>query len=216
MAVLQYAIDVIEQERALWLAGQALANGVEWLEAGHVLIKAAGVNVVTRLKALNPDGIVVADMKTMDMGAEEVNLAAKAGADVVMVCGAASDGTIEAAVKAARKSEVRITASLMGIRDQYCRAHQLDQLGVDYILAHKGIDDSFDWFDPYYTQVLQRMTANIKTPLAIGGGINESNYLLLKDLGFVIIVSGRGITEADDPGQAAARLLKLAANTTGV
>ena len=54
MAVLQYAIDVIEQDRALWLARQALANGVQWLEAGHVLIKAAGVGVVSKLKALKP------------------------------------------------------------------------------------------------------------------------------------------------------------------
>ena len=215
MAVLQYAIDVIEQDRALWLARQALANGVQWLEAGHVLIKAAGVGVVSKLKALNPEGVVVADMKTMDMGAEEVKLAAKAGADVVMVCGAASDGTIEAAVNAAKMSSVRVTASLMGIRDQYCRAKQLDQLGVDYILAHRGIDDTFDWFDPDHTDLLNRMVADIKTPLAIGGGITESNYPALTHMGFAIIISGRGITEADDPGQAARKLLKLAANSTG-
>ena len=115
MAALQYAIDVIEQDHALWLARQALANGVQWLEAGHVLIKAAGVGVVSKLKSLSPEGVIVADMKTMDMGAEEVKLAAAAGADVVMVCGAASDGTIQAAVDAAGKSGVRITASLMGI-----------------------------------------------------------------------------------------------------
>ena len=215
MAVLQYAIDVIEQERALWLARQALTNGVQWLEAGHVLIKAAGVGVISKLKSLHPEGIIVADMKTMDMGAEEVKLAAAAGADVVMVCGAASDGTIQAAVDAAGKFGVRITASLMGVRDQYCRAEQLDQLGVDYILAHRGIDDKFDWFDSDHTELLNRMVAEIKTPLAIGGGINESNYPSLKHMGFAIIISGRGITEAKDPGQAARRLLKLAANSTG-
>ena len=216
MAVLQYAIDVIEQDRALWLAREAMANGVRWVEAGHVLIKAASIGIVSKFKALAADCVIVADMKTMDMGAEEVKLAAKAGADVVMVCGAASDGTVEAAVAAARKYGVRITVSLMGIRDQYCRAKQLDQLGVDYILAHRGIDDKFEWFDADHTAVLRRMVADIKTPLAIGGGINESNYPLVKDMGFAIIISGRGITEAKDPGRAARRLVNLAANSTGV
>jgi len=154
-------------------------------------------------------------MKTMDMGAEEVKLAAKTGADVVMVCGVASDGTVEAAVAAARKSGVRLTASLMGIRDQYCRAKQVDQLGVDYILPHRGTDDKFEWFDADHTALLRRMMADIKTPLVICGGINESNYSLVKDMGFAIKISGRGITSAKDPGRATRWLVNLAANSTG-
>jgi 3-hexulose-6-phosphate synthase/6-phospho-3-hexuloisomerase len=215
MAVLQYAIDVIDQDRALWLAREALANGVRWIEAGHVLIKAAGIGIVSRLKALDPNCVVIADMKTMDMAAEEVGLAAKAGADVVMVCGAASDGVIEAAVATAQKSGVRVIASLMGIRDQYCRAKEIDPSGVDYILAHRGIDDKFNWFDPDHVALLKRITSDIRTPLAIGGGINESNYPMLKDMGFAIIISGRGITEAPDPGKAARRLVELASNSVG-
>lgn len=216
MAVLQYAIDVTDEKRALWLAGQAVANGVKWLEAGHVLIKAVGIEIVANFKRLNPDGVVVADMKTMDMGAEEVALAAGAGADLVMVCGAASDGVVLAAVDTAKKSGIRVTASLMGIRDQYQRAAQLDVLGVDYILAHRGIDDKFNWFDPDRFQVLERMVAGINTPLAIGGGINESNYPLLMELGFAIIISGRGITDAADPGLAAQHLVELASNSSMV
>ena len=104
----------------------------------------------------------------------------------------------------------------MGIRGQYCRAKQQDLLGVDYILAHKGIDNKFDWFDPDHTLLLKRMVVDIKTPLAIGGSINESNYPLLKDLGFAIIISGRGITESEEPDQAACRLVKLAANAKGI
>ena len=43
------------------------------------------------LKAAFPDQTIVADMKTMDAGRIEVEYAAKAGAGVVGVLGAASD-----------------------------------------------------------------------------------------------------------------------------
>jgi len=216
MAVLQYAIDVTNEKEALSLAHQAAANGVQWLEAGHVLIKAVGVQIVTKLKERHPQCVVIADMKTMDMGAEEAEVAARAGADLVMVCGAASDGVVEAAVSTARKHGVRITCSLMGVRDQFSRATQLDRMGVDFILAHRGIDDTFDWFSPDRMEVLKQLAANIKTPLAIGGGINEANFPLVKELGFSVIISGRGITEADDPGQAAKHLPESASELTKV
>ena len=213
MAILQYAIDVTNEERALWLAREAFANGVTWVEAGHVLIKSAGIEVVSKLRALNPDAVIIADMKTMDMGGEEVELAASAGANLVMVCAAASDGTVKAALAAAKQYGVRVTASLMGVRDKYQRAREIDSLGVDYILAHKGIDEDFDWFDAEHCQMLKRMVADLKTPLAIGGGINENNYSLVNSLGFALVISGRGITEAPDPGQAARRLAQLVSNS---
>ena len=213
MAVLQYAVDVTDQQLALNLAQQAIANGVKWIEAGHVLIKAVGIEVVSKIKALNPDGITIADMKTMDMGSEEVELAAGAGADLVMVCAAASDGTVQASIAAAKRCGILITASLMGVRDKYQRAQEIDSFGLDYILAHKGIDEHFDWFDPEYSQLLNRMVKNLKTPLAIGGGINEDNYHFLTNMGFAIVISGRGISDAPDPGVAAKRLVRLMSNS---
>ena len=120
MAHLQYAVDATDEAQALRLARVARDNGVQWIEAGHVLVKAAGISIVTRFKEIFPDGVVVADMKTMDMGAEEVRVAANAGADVVMICGgAASDGVVHAAVDEAKSRGVRLTASMMGVRDQY-------------------------------------------------------------------------------------------------
>ena len=41
-----------------------------------------------------PDRTILADMKTVDTGAMEVEMAAKAGADVVIVLGSADDSII--------------------------------------------------------------------------------------------------------------------------
>ena len=61
---------------------------------GTPLIKSEGLQAVRELHARWPDEVIVADMKTMDAGRAEVEFAAKAGARVVGVLGAASDATI--------------------------------------------------------------------------------------------------------------------------
>ncbi len=78
--ILQVALDFVDLPRALEVAREAVAGGVDWIEAGTPLIKAEGLNAVRALKAEFPDKVIVADMKTMDAGRTEVEYAAKAGA----------------------------------------------------------------------------------------------------------------------------------------
>ncbi|MEI6451305.1 MAG: orotidine 5'-phosphate decarboxylase / HUMPS family protein, partial [Actinomycetes bacterium] len=89
--LVQVALDFVDLPRALEVAREAVAGGADWIEAGTPLIKAEGLSAVRALKAEFPEHTIVADMKTMDAGRTEVEYAAKAGADVVGVLGAASD-----------------------------------------------------------------------------------------------------------------------------
>ena len=99
---LQVALDFVDLPRALLIAREAVAGGADWVEAGTPLIKAEGLQAVRELKAAFPDKVIVADMKTMDAGRIELEYAAKAGAGVVGVLGAASDSTIKECAEAAR------------------------------------------------------------------------------------------------------------------
>ena len=99
MAVLQVALDLINAHRAVEIAKEAIKGGADWLEAGTPLIKSEGMKIITELKKLGKK--VIADMKTMDVGSIEVEMASKAGADVVCIMGVASDETIKEGVKAA-------------------------------------------------------------------------------------------------------------------
>src|SRR5688572_26389182 len=81
--VLQIALDEVNLDRAIQYAREAVAGGVDWVEAGTPLIKAAGLDAVRALRREFPDKVVVADMKTMDTGAFETEMAVKAGAGVV-------------------------------------------------------------------------------------------------------------------------------------
>ena len=55
------------------------------------------------LRTLAPDHLLVADMKTMDAGALEAEMAFAAGADLMTVLGCASDATVAAAAEFASR-----------------------------------------------------------------------------------------------------------------
>jgi 3-hexulose-6-phosphate synthase len=97
---LQFAMDTLTTEAALELAAAA-APHVDIIELGTPLIKSAGLSAITAIKDAHPDKIVFADLKTMDAGELEADIAFQAGADLVTVLGVAGDSTIVGAVKAA-------------------------------------------------------------------------------------------------------------------
>ncbi|MDR0766974.1 MAG: orotidine 5'-phosphate decarboxylase, partial [Methanosarcinales archaeon] len=83
MVKIQVALDVVEPDRAIKIAEEATLGGADWIEAGTPLIKSAGMDIIRRLREAFPDNVIIADMKTMDVGAFEVEMAAKSGANIV-------------------------------------------------------------------------------------------------------------------------------------
>jgi 3-hexulose-6-phosphate synthase/6-phospho-3-hexuloisomerase len=128
--VVQVALDLIHGDRALQIATEAVSGGVEWIEAGTPLIKSEGVEIVRKLKKAFPDKVVVADMKTIDVGGAEVEIAAKAGADVVVVLGLSSDPTITEAVLSARQYGAKVMVDLFNVKDKPARAKSAEEMGA--------------------------------------------------------------------------------------
>ncbi|RLF87694.1 Fe-S cluster assembly protein HesB, partial [Thermococci archaeon] len=89
--ILQVALDLTDIEQAISIAEKAARGGAHWLEVGTPLIKKEGMRAVELLKRRFPDRKIVADLKTMDTGALEVEMAARHGADVVSILGVADD-----------------------------------------------------------------------------------------------------------------------------
>ena len=85
--VLQVALDFVNLKRALKVAQQAVPAGVDWLEVGTPLIKSEGVESIRVLRKNFPHIPLVADLKIMDVGRVEAEIAFKAGADMVCVMG---------------------------------------------------------------------------------------------------------------------------------
>jgi 3-hexulose-6-phosphate synthase/6-phospho-3-hexuloisomerase len=214
--LLQVALDVLELDRAVEIGRECVAGGADWLEAGTPLIKSEGMHAIRTLREAFPDVGIVADMKIMDTGAIEVEMAAKSGASVVSILAAADNSTIEDALRSARKYGVAIMVDIMNAEDPVGRAKDLEELGVDYVCVHVGIDQQMKGMDT--VSLLEKVSAAVQTPLAVAGGIDAEVAAEAVTLGADIVIVGgniirtakveestRKIRESMDAGSARAR-----------
>lgn len=208
--VLQLALDFVDLPRALQVAEEAVAGGADWLEAGTPLIKSEGLQAIREIKSRWPSLPVVADMKTMDAGRAEVECAAKAGAQVVGVLGAASDATIRECLEAARNYGAEIIVDMVQVEDVVARAVAVQEMGANYVGIHVAIDDQMQGKTPWDT--LREVTRAVSIPVAVAGGINSETAPLALEAGASIVVVGGAITKAAD-ATAATRAIKQAMDT---
>jgi 3-hexulose-6-phosphate synthase/6-phospho-3-hexuloisomerase len=192
--ILQVALDVLEVERAVQIAKEAVEGGVDWIEAGTPLIKSEGMDVVRKLKTSFPGHVILADMKTMDTGAIEVEMAAKAGADIIILLGIADDSTIQDAIRSARKYGVKLMADLISVRDQAQRARDLVELGIDYINIHAGIDQQMMGENP--VRILKNLKINV--PIAVAGGLDAQSAAGAVLSGANIVIIGGNIVRSSN------------------
>lgn len=192
--------------RALQIATEAVAGGVDWIEAGTPLIKSEGMNAVRELRKAFPQNEIVADMKTMDTGAYETEMACKAGATVVMILAAADDGTIKDAVKAARKYGAKLSVDMLGVSDWVKRAKECEKLGVDLINVHVGVDQQMAGHNPL--ERLQAVAKAVKVPLQVAGGLNSESVPAVVKAGASVVIVGGAIIKAGNVTDAAKRIKK--------
>jgi 3-hexulose-6-phosphate synthase/6-phospho-3-hexuloisomerase len=203
---LQVALDFIELDRAMAVAAAAVEGGADYLEAGTPLIKSEGLDVIRRLRRQFPSATIVADLKTMDAGRIETEAAAKAGADVVTVLAGASEGTIRECVEAAGRYGIKVAVDLMGVSDMAAFAARAQELGVDWLDVHCGIDVQMQGGDAL--DLLRQVRAATSLTVAVAGGINSETAAAAAQAGADVIIVGGAITKSADVRQAAAAIRK--------
>lgn len=201
---MQLALDLDILERALAIAKEA--DSVDWIEVGTPLIKSEGLEAVRQIKKAFPHKTILADMKTMDTGSFEVEMAAKAGANIVIVLGAADNSTIAEAVKAGRRCGAGIMADLINVSRPLERARELEGLGVNYLCVHVGIDQQMRGTKPL--DLLKEIVSAVKIPVAVAGGINPESAARAVRAGASIMVAGAAITKAGNAATAAKTIKK--------
>lgn len=194
--ILQVALDLLDLDRAVQIAREAVDGGADWIEAGTPLIKSEGMHAVRTLRQHFPRAVLVADMKVADTGALEVEMAAKAGADVIGILADADDAVIAESVRAARLYGVKIMADLINVADPLTRAQQLESFGVHIICAHVGIDQQMTGKESL--NLLTRLTGQIHIPLAVAGGIDASSAgEAIRNGAEIVIVGGNIVRSAN-------------------
>ena len=211
---LQVALDFENLSRALLAAKEAVEGGADWVEAGTPLIKSEGLDAVRELKKAFPSQRIVADMKVMDTGAFEVEIAAKAGADLVTVLGASDDGTIADAVRGGEKYGAEVVVDLLGVADPVARAQTVARLGAAAVCLHIGIDMQMEGRTPF--AALAELARGSPLPVAVAGGLNSETIGPATQAGAQILIVGGAITKSADIRAATARLRTAMATGTGV
>lgn len=200
--VLQIALDLMQLSRSVPIAREAVAGGATWIEVGTPLLKSEGAESIRVLRKEFPGHKIIADTKTMDVGAFEVEIAAKAGADIVTVLGLADDSTVSEAVMAARKYGAEIMVDLINVPDRVKRAKETVALGASYVCLHMGIDQQMRGEEPPL-DLLAKVVESAGVPVAVAGGITAENAGDYVKAGASIIIVGGGIIKAADIENAA-------------
>lgn len=203
MPLIQLALDFIDSTIAIDILTQ-VEPLIDMVEAGTSMIKREGIGVLESLRRIVPHKQLVADLKTMDDGAYDAELAFDAGADILTVLGCAHDSTILAAIAVANARGGQVMADLIGVPYKRRRAQQLARMGIHYIGVHTGSDEQAAGMTPLSDLALVRSA--VSTPLAVAGGIKPTDIEAIVLLSPAVIIVGSYITRAADPRSAATDL----------
>jgi 3-dehydro-L-gulonate-6-phosphate decarboxylase len=213
--LLQVALDYISLPPAIAMALK-VDPYVDVIEIGTPLCKAAGIDAVRAIREVCPDKLILADLKTPDVGGLEAQLAFEAGADMMTVIGGAPMATVQSALKVAQEMGKEMMMELTGVRDIIARATEWKQAGVQRMVYHRGWDEQAynrEWSGEDKRVVRQLIAMGFK--VTITGGITVDLLPFFQDLPVSIIIAGRAIHQAPDPPAAALELRSTIARLWG-
>lgn len=193
---LQIAIDTLTVGAAVELA-RSLDDHADLIEAGTPFVKRYGIEAVTQLRDASRCP-VVADLKIVDGGPFETQLAVDAGAAMVTVLATAADATICGVVEVAHNAGVAVVADLLGVCDLPSRLGQLESLGIDYLGVHAGTDARLAGGTDLLREI-ELVSANSGMNLVVAGGLNAQSLPEVLKYRPAIVVVGSAVTSASDP-----------------
>ncbi|HEV2167266.1 MAG TPA: orotidine 5'-phosphate decarboxylase / HUMPS family protein, partial [Thermoplasmata archaeon] len=147
-------------------------------------------------------------------GAFEVEIAAKAGADLVTVLGASDDETIADAVRGGEKYGAEVVIDLLNVPDPAARAARSAELGAAAVCWHVGIDMQMTGRTPF--EKLAELARASPIPVAVAGGLNSETIADAVRAGARILIVGGAITKSADIGAATKRLRQAMETGTAV
>jgi bifunctional enzyme Fae/Hps len=195
---LQIALDIPDLERTKRIITQVPRSDRVILEAGTPLIKKYGASVIGELRQVAKDIFIVADLKTLDVGQVEVDLAFEETADAVVASGLASKDTLDKFVYEARRLGIYAFVDMMGVADPIKVLESLKEL-PDVVILHRGIDEERGGKTRW--ELIKEIKAKFKDGrilIGVAGGIEPSNVTAALKAGADIMIVGRYITQSKD------------------
>jgi len=154
--------------------------------------------VIHELRELAKDIFVVADLKTLDVGQVEVDLAHDETADAVVASGLAPKETLDKFNYEAKRLGIYAVVDMMAVSNP---KEVLRSLGEhpDIVILHRGIDEEKSGRTRWeLIKEIREMYKDRKILIAVAGGIEPSNVEEALKAGADILVVGRYITQSKD------------------
>jgi len=206
---LQIALDIPDITRTKAILNALPRSDRIILEAGTPLIKKYGARVIHDLREIAKDVFIIADLKTLDVGQVEVDLAYEETADAVVASGLASKETLDKFIHEAKRLGIYAFVDMMDVKNPLEILRSLDDL-PDAVIIHRGIDEEHGGLTRWeLIREIKSVFAGKKILVAVAGGIESSTAPKALESGADILIVGRYITQSKDIERAARDFLNL-------
>ena len=205
----QIALDMPDIDALKKVVSQLPKSDRILFEVGTPLVKRYGMEVIREIRKFAKDAFVIADLKTLDVGQVEVDLAFNETADAVVVSGLASSSTINKFIYESKRLGIYSSIDMMEVNDPLGVLKGLDDT-PDIVILHRGIDEESKGKTRW--QIIQDVKNELpgkKILFSVAGGIREETAKEALKKGADILIVGRYITQSKDVEKAARGLLNL-------
>ncbi|TRO44385.1 bifunctional 5,6,7,8-tetrahydromethanopterin hydro-lyase/3-hexulose-6-phosphate synthase [Candidatus Bathyarchaeota archaeon] len=206
---LQISLDNPDLERAKKVIAQLPGSDRIIVEVGTPLIKRYGTRVMNDLRQTNKDAFMVADLKTLDVGKVEVDIAYEDTADAVVAAGLAPPETLDSFVHEAKRLGIYGIIDMLNVEDIVAKLKSLKEF-PDAVILHRGIDQETGRTSGLERiKIIRQAFSNKKFLIAVAGGIVPETAKEALQLGADIIIVGRYVTQSKDIERAVRDFLEL-------
>ena len=207
---LQIALDNPNIDSILRVVKSVPKNDNVLLEAGTPLLKRYGVEVIKRIREARKDSFIIADLKTMDVGKVEVDMAFEQTADAVCCAGAASTATIDDFIYECSRMGIYSFVDMMQVDDPVAKLKGL-QRPPDGVILHRAIDVEKSGVEIRWGNIkkIKEAFPERRVLVAVAGGIRPNTAQIALDAGADVLIVGRYITQSKDIERSVRNFLSL-------
>lgn len=224
---IQVALDMDADVKTICdIAVKSYAGGARIIEAGTPAIKRHGTDTLIpalkrritdycKRKRVPDESVIMADLKTMDVGNLEARIAYRAGAEIVNVLGIGTIHKIKEALSEAIRKDKAICIDLIQCEDPIAKIDEYTKAFKgfeDWVMIglHRAISEQIKGRGIYDEKELIKTAKERagKFLLSVAGGIKEGTAKDVVSTGADICVVGRAIYSSSDPESTTRRIME--------
>jgi len=209
---LQIAFDIPSIEMTKKIISELPESDRIILEVGTPLLKKYGTKVIRDLREMAKEVFMVADLKTLDVGKVEVDLAFDETADAVVASGLAAEDTLDKFIYEAQRLGIYAVVDMMNVENPVQKLQSIETF-PDIVILHRAIDVERRTGKTRWDLIkeLRESFRDKRFLVAVAGGITPETAPEALAQGADIIIVGRYITQSKDVERSVREFLECTA-----